>query len=110
MGFFTGFMLALGVGVSAPTFGPEFNFTNEALLENYAGREGLGFATDMLSAYQERFLDEVLKACADCSRTGEFTIASPRGWSMSVTIDPGVVEIKTNPMTTAQIDLHREEM
>lgn len=41
---------------------------------------------------------------------GSSTFTSPDGWSFQVGINPGIVEIRMNPMTVEQIRLHKDDI
>ncbi|MFS4460189.1 hypothetical protein [Bdellovibrio sp. HCB2-146] len=93
------------------TFGPEFNFTNENLIQ--AGR-ALGPSvvnSDANTAAQKAFLAEVRKKCPDCQakriqdkyRIDAFKVQTPEGWSFTIMLDPWVVEVTTSPMTAKEV-------
>jgi hypothetical protein len=116
--------IAIGLALYAhsswavPTFGAEFNFTSQDLLEANQGRPPSGFMNDVLGATQERFAYEVGQRCPDCrreervSRYGgvDYRFHHPDGWWLNVSVDPAVVEVQMSPMTVADIEHHQTEI
>lgn len=92
-------------------FGPEFNFTSQAIREASRAAGGVTIKLPQSLAAQAKFADLAMKKCPDCKRVeqadklgySQFKIQHPDGWSFFVSIDPGVVEVQTDPMTAAQI-------
>ncbi len=93
------------------TFGPEFNFTNERLIK--AGRAaGQGVVdTKANIAAQKQFVDEVERRCSGCVIKKQkdkfgleaFKVRTPEGWSFAITLDPWVVEVIADGMTSKEI-------
>lgn len=92
-------------------FGPEFNFTNNKLIQ--AGiKKGPTFIElpESLKA-QSDFKDLVAKKCPDCQINAKtdklgytsFAVKHPDGWVFYISIDPWVVEVQVDPMTEKQI-------
>lgn len=107
-----------------PTFGAEFNFTNDELLKTGRAAGPRARVLDANSRMKDRFLERILEKCPDCGvfrsqvsspklsfpAYTRFYINHPGAWSVEIDLDPWVVEIKMSPMTTVQIREHLPEI
>ncbi|MCB0361947.1 MAG: hypothetical protein KDD35_04475, partial [Bdellovibrionales bacterium] len=111
-------LLLLGrtIGAASPTFGPEFNFTNDELIG--AGRAA-GAGVIRVSANEkmaQRFYEKVIEKCPECTYSQRreprtfFSIRHPDDWSFEIALDPWVVEVHTDPMTTDQLRARQLEI
>lgn len=110
-----------------PTYGFEFNFTNPKIVEHFAQRhKARKKPEDRLNPdeYEHEavvdFKDEVVRRCGSACRVTsiekgkfgftEFKVELADGWWFDISVDPGVVEIRTKPSTLAELQQHREEI
>jgi len=104
----------------APTFGPEFNFSNPEIKKRH---DPDSLNNGVNSVYQLKFRDEVAGRCPECriekikderigDRDGDYRyrVFHPDGWSFTISLDPNVVEVQADPMTLEQVRAVAPEM
>ena len=89
-------------------FGPEFTFFNPSLTKN---NEGLGLA---LKNYKDHLIVHLVnnqpkKAKFDFNAIGDL-FTSPNGWYFHPTLDMGVIEVTTKPMTVADWEKYASDI
>ncbi len=90
-------------------YGRELEFTNDTIY--YANKSSVEITSKQGVAARTNFKNDVLKKCPDCKVENikdkygyvNYRIHHPNGFWFDITLDPGVIEIKTMPMTTKQM-------
>lgn len=106
-----------------PTYGAEFSFTNDKLLNADLGPNGSRVETPENLEAREEMLKQLRQLCrsAGCrvpnQPTGKdrnfnknYRIEFADGWWFDVSLDPGVVEVQTRPSTYAEYAQNRERL
>jgi hypothetical protein len=113
-------LLALSALAYPPTFGTEFNFTNQALEKAWrergrkAGYKGSRWQNpaEAEQSAAEKIAAAVKESCGEeCvvkTKNGkfgatEYEIEFKNGWGFNISVDPAVVEIQTIPETSSKI-------
>lgn len=126
--------ISIAAFADEPTFGPEFEFTNDAVENGNYGRAGALHVGTQNLKYQEKwaeFWEKLCKKRKDCeveetyesfyaySHDGDvyqdyyhpdYRITFDDGFWFELTLDPTVVEVKTKPLTLAQIEKYKEHI
>jgi hypothetical protein len=112
--YLTLFLFGIGVfsfaAQARPTFGAEFEFTNQKMIDSdLSGVHGL--SKDQLEKKgAQAFRDRVKEKCPECTITDttfkydkSFKVVYPDGWWFNISYDPACVEIQTKPSTHEEL-------
>lgn len=109
-------MTSLSVLASEITYGTEFNFTSDTIARSRVAADEPPGGSERDAAIAMK--KAVLKRCPECKAKQhrgkfgliEFTILFPDGWDFNISVDPGCVEIQTQPGTLAEIEKQIQRM
>jgi hypothetical protein len=102
-------LLISGAAIAERTYGPEFTFTNNQMIDAQPGSHVTN--NPMTVYFKKRLAQAILERCPDCvKKTGAdrygnkvYRIIYTDGFYFEVTTDPGVVEVKMKPLTVTEI-------
>lgn len=100
------------------TYGPEFEFRNEAMTAELSEFDGFTISRPASIEAQEAFATAVMANCPDCAMEviddkygiETYRFHTPEGFNFTISLDPAVVEVQMSPLTLKEIKRYKSKI